>query len=58
MKVTDIPAIMTFKECKNVLKIGKGTLLELLHSGELQGFRVGTRWRITRDQLIDYINER
>lgn len=47
----DIPAIMTFSECKDILKIGKNTLLDLLHFGELDGFKIRNRWRITRDSL-------
>ena len=27
----NIPEIMTFKECQQLLKVGKNTLLELLH---------------------------
>lgn len=52
----NIPPIMTFSECKSILKVGKNTLPGLLHSGQLDGFMIGKRWRITRDSLIDYIN--
>lgn len=54
--ILNIPPIMTFSECKSILKVGKNTLLELLHSGQLDGFMIGKRWRITRASLIDYIN--
>jgi excisionase family DNA binding protein len=56
MTKNEIPAIMTFSECKKILKVGKNTLLNLLHSGELDGFMIGNRWRITRDALIEYVN--
>lgn len=46
---------MTFSECRAILKVGKNTLLNLLHSGQLDGFMIGKRWRITRDALIEYI---
>lgn len=52
----NIPPIMTFSECKSILKVGKNTLLGLLHSGQLDGFMIGNRWRITREALIEYIN--
>ncbi len=52
----NIPPIMTFFECKSILKVGKNTLFGLLHSGHLNGFMIGNRWRITRDALIEYIN--
>ena len=46
---------MTFNECKALLKIGKNTLLELLHSKRLDGFKIGNRWKISRESLIEYI---
>ena len=30
-----VPEIMTFNECKCLLKIGKNTLLNLLHNGDI-----------------------
>lgn len=56
MTTHDIPVIMTFSECQKILKVGKNTLLDLLHSGKLDGFRIGNRWRITRDSLVEYVN--
>lgn len=56
MTTYDIPVIMTFSECQKVLRVGKNTLLDLLHSGKLEGFRIGNRWRITRDSLVEYVN--
>ncbi len=49
------PDIMTFKECREVLKVGKNTMLDLLHSGQLEGFKIGRRWRITKEALIEYL---
>lgn len=56
MTTHDIPVIMTFSECQKILRVGKNTLLDLLHSGKLEGFRIGNRWRITRDSLAEYVN--
>ena len=53
MTTHDIPVIMTFSECQKILRVGKNTLLDLLHSGKLEGFRIGNRWRITRDSLVE-----
>lgn len=52
---SDIPAIMTFSEARAVLKIGRNKMLWLIHSGELSAFRIGNRWRITREDLIDFL---
>ena len=43
-----IPEVMTFKECKELLKVGKNTLLDLIHTGQIQAFKVGSRWKITK----------
>jgi excisionase family DNA binding protein len=55
---THIPPIMTTRECAQILKVGKNTLLDLIHSGELDAFKVGCRWKITRDAVIDFIKHR
>lgn len=40
-----IPEIMTFKECQKILKVGKNTLLDLIHTNQLEAFKVGSRWK-------------
>ena len=50
-----VPEIMTFNECRCLLKIGKNTLLDLLHSGEIGAFRIGNRWKIPKSAGIEYI---
>ena len=54
-KITDI---MTFKECQKLLKVGKNTLLYLIHNGEIDAFRIGNRWKITKESIIDYVKYR
>jgi excisionase family DNA binding protein len=50
-----IPDIMTFKECQHVLKIGKNSLLDLLHDGNIEAFKLGNRWKIPKEAVIDFI---
>ena len=54
----NIPEIMTFKECKDVLKVGKNTLLDLIHNRELDAFKIGNRWKITRESVEEFIKHR
>ena len=54
----NIPEIMTFNECKEILKVGKNTLLDLIHSGELDAFKVGNRWKITRESVEEFVRQR
>lgn len=49
------PDILTFKECKSLLKVGKNTLLELLHNGDIEAFRIGNRWKIPKAAVLEYI---
>ena len=51
-----VPEILTFRECRSLLKIGKNTLLNLLHNDEIHAFRIGNRWKISKESVKDYIN--
>lgn len=51
-----VPEILTFRECRSLLKIGKNTLLNLLHNDEIHAFRIGNRWKIPKESVKDYIN--
>ncbi len=53
-----IPDILTFKECQKLLKVGKNTLLDLIHSGEIDAFKIGNRWKITKDSILEYLKYR
>ena len=50
-----VPEIMTFKECRCLLKVGKNTLLNLLHNGDIRAFRIGNRWKIPKNAVMEYI---
>ncbi len=54
----NIPEVMTLRECMSILKVGKNTMLRLLHTGEIEGFKIGTRWKIPRESVIDFIRYR
>lgn len=54
----NIPEIMTFKECQQLLKIGKNTLLDLIHNDELDAFKIGNRWKITKEAVVEFICHR
>lgn len=53
-----IPEIMTFKECQKILKVGKNTLLDLIHTNQLKAFKVGSRWKISKQSVIEFIQYR
>lgn len=51
----NIPEILTFKECQLLLKVGKNTLLNMLHTSQLEGFKIGTRWKIPKETVVEFI---
>ena len=53
-----VPDILTFKECQKLLKVGKNTLLDLIHSGEIDAFRIGNRGKITKDSVVEFLKHR
>ena len=53
-----VPDILTFTECRQLLKVGKNTLLGLLHDGEIEAFRIGNRWKIPKTAVLEYIRFR
>ncbi|MBQ3427992.1 MAG: helix-turn-helix domain-containing protein [Clostridia bacterium] len=50
----ELPAVLTFEEAREYLFIGRNTMLDVLHSGKLKGFKVGKKWRIRKDDLIEF----
>ena len=50
-----IPEIMTLKECQRILKVGKNTMLDLLHEGRIEGFKIGNRWKIPKESVVEFI---
>ena len=50
-----ISEILTLKEVRQILKIGKNKALTLVNSGELRAFKLGGDWRVSREELIKYL---
>ncbi|SEL22144.1 helix-turn-helix domain-containing protein [Ruminococcus albus] len=48
--------LLTVNETCKLLKISRPTLIRLLKSGEIKGFKIGKRvWKIPRYYLSEYI---
>lgn len=52
------PDILTFQECQELLKVGKNTLLDLLHNNDIEAFKIGCRWKIPKAAVLEYIYHR
>lgn len=53
-----IPEILTLRECCELLKVGKNTMLKLLHGKEIEGFMIGNRWKIPKESVVEFIRYR
>lgn len=54
----NIPEILTLKECQQLLKVGKNTMLNLLHERKIEGFKLGNRWKIPKESIVEFIERR
>lgn len=45
MNLDKYPDVLTLRECQKILQVSRGTMLRLLHEGEIPAFRIGNRWR-------------
>ncbi len=50
--------LMTASELADYLGIGKNRAYELLNSGEIKGFRIGSVWKVTEAAVNQYIYEK
>ena len=49
------PEIMMLKECQEILKVGKNTMPELLHTNRIEGFKIGSRWKIPKESVVEFL---
>lgn len=50
--------VIEIEELCNTLGIGKNTAYNLLTSGELDAFKIGTVWKIPIKSVEEYINKK
>lgn len=50
--------IYGFEEVREYLGVGRDSMFNILHSGELKGCKIGGKWRIREQDLNEYIANR
>ena len=55
MMLNSTKDILTLKGLQELLHIGKNTALRLVQSGEIEAFRVGKQWRVTKESVAKYL---
>lgn len=53
----ELPLLLTFNETKEFLRIGRNNLLFLLQTGEIPGIKIAGKWRVRREDLLEYLEE-
>ena len=53
----EYPDLLTLRQVEHILNCKRYTSLRLANE-ELDGFKIGGRWIISKQSLIDYIEER
>ena len=48
-------AVLTPADVMSILNIGKNAVYALLNSGQLRGFRIGRSWRVSADELEQFV---
>lgn len=47
--------MLSIDDVMEMLGIGRNSVYELLNSGELKGFRIKGKWKITKRAVVEYI---
>lgn len=50
--------LLSVEELCEILMIGKNSAYTLLANGEIKAYRAGTRWKIPREAVSEYVKKR
>ena len=50
--------ILNVEDVMELLCVGKNTAYELLRKDEIKCFRIKSKWKIPKQSVIDYINQK
>jgi excisionase family DNA binding protein len=51
------PEVLTIKELREILYIGRNKAYEMLDRGEIRGFKLGRAWRVCKDDVLRFLRE-
>jgi len=51
-----LPEVLTLRQSQEILQIGRTTILGMIKRNELKAFKVRGRWRIKKDDLVEYLS--
>jgi excisionase family DNA binding protein len=51
------PDMLTIKQVCEMLNIGKNTAYALLRSGAIKSVKIGTKYRVSKSWILDYLKK-
>lgn len=52
---TDLPLVLTSEQAAQVLQLTRRTITNMLDRGDLRGVKIGKEWRISRAELVRFV---
>lgn len=50
-------AVFTRRDVEKILELSANKVFDLLSRREIQGYKIGNRWRVSRDELERFVKE-
>jgi len=57
MQGSNSKQMLTLKEAREMLKVSRNTMYNLIQQGAIPARKVGSSWRIVRHKLEDWMNQ-
>lgn len=55
MGYEDIPLVLSVEDLMPILRIGRNTAYDLVRSGQIDSFKLGVKYRISKQALMEYL---
>lgn len=52
---TDLPLVLTSEQAATILQLTRRTITNMLDRGDLRGVKIGKEWRISRAELVRFV---
>ena len=49
--------VLSVRELQEILNIGRNSAYALMQSGAIPSFRVGKKWRVSKDAVLHYLGQ-
>lgn len=51
----DSPELITIDDMCDILSIGRNSAYELLNTGKIKAFKIGSHWKLTKEAVDEFI---